>query len=433
AASAPEQSLAGLLETLSPPWWSSEDDGGRPEADALARGGRRGAGTYAAPRDALETQLQELWEKVLGVSPVGIKDNFFDLGGHSLPAVRLFTEIEKVLGKRLPLATLFHAPTVEQMATHLRGEESSDGWSSLVPVQPEGSRPPFFGIHAGSGNVLFYRDLARRLGPDQPFYGLQAQGLDGKRPRHTRVEDMAAHYIREMRRLQPEGPYFFGGGSFGGLVSFEIAQQLRAQGQKVALVALFDTHGPGYPKPLPTTSAFRRKLYDLWGRIDHHAGNLHALDWKGRLTYVEEKRRKARVMAIRAYKKRLERLARKLHVIPPNTLPGPLQQTESAIRQCAQNYVPRVYPGRVTLFRASKQPQGIYPDPELGWGGLASGGLEIHEVPGHHGSMLSAPRVETLAEQLTACLDKARASVGAETGAEPVEVDEEAYEYSAVS
>ena len=197
-----------------------------------------------APRDGLELQLRQIWEQVLGVRPIGIRDNFFDLGGHSLLAVRLFAQVEKVTGKRLPVAALFHAPTIEQQARLMSRQEWSAQWKSLVAIQPAGSKPPFFCVHAHDGGVLFWRDLARHLGSDQPFYALQAQGLDGRQPPHDRIDEMAAHYIKEIRALQPEGPYFIGGHCIGGLIAFEMAQQLHAQGERMGLLALFDSYAP---------------------------------------------------------------------------------------------------------------------------------------------------------------------------------------------
>ncbi len=152
-----------------------------------------------APRDGLEQQLRQVWEKVLRVRPIGIRDNFFDLGGHSLLAVRLFAQIEKVMGKSLPVAALFHAPTIEQLAGLMSQQEEAAQWKSLVAIQPGGSRPPLFCVHAHDGGVLFWRDLAKHLGSDQPFYALQPQGLDGSEPLHSRIEEMAAHYIKEIR------------------------------------------------------------------------------------------------------------------------------------------------------------------------------------------------------------------------------------------
>ena len=189
--------------------------------------------TYLAPRDNLERQLANIWEKILDVKTVGVEDSFFELGGHSLLAVRLFAQIENRFGKRLPLAALFQAPTIEQLANVLRETAAAKSWSSLVAIQPHGSKPPLYCIHAAGANVLIYRPLSRHLGMDQPVYALQARGLDGQQQPFLHVEDMAAHYIREVRAFQPEGPYDLLGASFGGLVIFEMAHQLRAQGQQV--------------------------------------------------------------------------------------------------------------------------------------------------------------------------------------------------------
>ncbi|HEY6122356.1 MAG TPA: amino acid adenylation domain-containing protein, partial [Pyrinomonadaceae bacterium] len=201
---------------------------------------------FAAPRNTLELLLTKSWEKVLEVQPIGVRDNFFELGGHSLLAVSLVTQIEKVFGKKLPLATLFQAPTVEQLASLLNDEKWSPCWSSLVAIQPGGSKPPLFCPHLALGHVLFYHDLAHHLGSDQPVYAFRPQGLDGAQPHHTRIEEMASHYIKEMRVLQPEGPYYLCGSSFGGLIAFEMARQLEVQAQEVGLLALFDTYAPRF-------------------------------------------------------------------------------------------------------------------------------------------------------------------------------------------
>ena len=192
-------------------------------------------GAFLAPRDALERQLTNLWEMVLGRTPIGVTDNFFDIGGHSLLAAQLFARIDRELGANLPLATLFHAPTVRQLADLLRQKDWKPSWASLVPIQPAGSRKPLFCVHGAGGNVLLYRDLARHLGPDQPIYGLQSRGIDGGESYLTRFEDMAAHYINEIKTVQPEGPYNLAGYCLGGTLALEMAQQLEAKGEEVAL------------------------------------------------------------------------------------------------------------------------------------------------------------------------------------------------------
>jgi amino acid adenylation domain-containing protein len=348
-------------------------------------------GACVAPRDALENELVRIWEAVLGIQPVGVTDSFFDLGGHSLLAARLFALIEKICDQKLPLAALFQAPTVEQLAGLLRQEVKETLWSPLVAIQPGGSRLPFFCIHGMHGNVLCYRELARYLGPDQPVYGLQAQGLDGKQPGHTRVEEMAAHYIREIRAVQAEGPYSLGGLSFGGVVAYEMAQRFHAQGQEVALLAMFDTWTPRVAKPF-----LQRARCDLETVMRLGPGD--------RLAYVRSRTRDVqRKMRLGIWS--MARSSRQRLGLP---LPQELTAVDMIHRQADRDYVRQVYPGRVTLFRAKEQSEAFRDQPHLGWDGLAAGGLEVHEVPGDHESTVKEPHVRVLAEKLRACLERAQ-------------------------
>jgi amino acid adenylation domain-containing protein len=365
---------------------------------------------FVAPRNTLELLLTKIWETVLQVRPIGVQDNFFDLGGHSLLAVRLFDQIKKVCGKNLPLAILFHAPTVEQLAHLLSEEKWSPNWSSLVPIQPGGSRQPLFCLHLAPGHVLFYRDLAQRLGPDQPVYAFQPQGLDGKRPRHTSIEEMAAHYIKEMRALQPEGPYHLGGSSFGGLIAFEMAQQLHSQGQQVGLLALFDTYAPGFHDS-PQRRSLRHQVHSLVQRVDLHVGNLLLLEREARLKYAREKAMLARVRLKWTIKRGLKKLAATFYRANGNSVSGQDQQKLDVALKTLREYVPQSYPGHVTLFRASRRNRGSDNDPDLGWSKLAAGGVEIHEIPGYHGSIMMEPRVRILAEQLQTCLSQTHQSM----------------------
>jgi thioesterase domain-containing protein/acyl carrier protein len=352
----------------------------------------------AAPRDALELQLAEIWEEILRVEPVGLRDNFFELGGDSLLAVRLFTHIDKTFGQKLPLATLFQAPTVEQLGNVLRREEWSPSWSALVAIQPRGSRPPFFCVHAHDGEVLIFKDLAEHLGPDQPFYGLQALGRNGDQPRPTRVEEMAAHYLKEIRTLQPEGPYFLGGYCFGGKVAFELAQQLWAQGQQVGLLALLDAYAPGYPQKLPWIQ--RQVIL----RVTLHGGNLRRLGPKERLNYLLEKGKIGKARA----ETRLKQMACALYLGLGRPLPRALQEVQKSTRRARSPYIPSLYPGKIILFRPSHKPGGYYHPPDMGWSGLAAGGLEIYEVPGPFGSIIKEPYVWVMADGLRACLQAAQ-------------------------
>ena len=210
------------------------------------------------PRDRVELQLVAIWEQVLGIAPIGIRDNFFDLGGYSLLALRMFSAIEQIFGKRLPMALLFQSPTIDGLADVLRDEGCSVRWKSLVAIHAQGTRRPFFVVPGVGGNVLVFARLARLLGEDQPFYGLQAQGLDGKAKPYTRVEDMARHYIEEIRSVQPQGPYLLGGTCTGGLVAYEIAQRLTAQGESVRLAIMESWHPSSYH------THWRRPPYVIW-------------------------------------------------------------------------------------------------------------------------------------------------------------------------
>jgi thioesterase domain-containing protein/acyl carrier protein len=340
--------------------------------------------TASPPRDALERRLVAIWEEVLGVHPVGVDDNFFDLGGHSLLAVRLIGTVDRALEVRLPLAMLLQAPTIAEQAGQIKSRGWSAPWSSLVPIQPAGSKPPLFCIHWAGGHVLIYRDLARLLGPDQPVYGLQALGLEGKQAPHTRIEDMAAHYVREVRSLQPSGPYYLAGASMGGRIAFEMAQQLAAQGNHVALVALFDTVGEVERQPLPVRE-----------RLQLHARNLGARDLSARMGYLWERTQS-----------RLNRILYGVLIRSGTRLPPFLRNLKEISYQAAVNYHPRLYPGKVTLFRARERMPGSTSDFFLGWDRVAGGGMEVHEIPGDHVSLMKEPGVRLLAEELKRCLSR---------------------------
>ncbi|HEY8224552.1 MAG TPA: non-ribosomal peptide synthetase, partial [Pyrinomonadaceae bacterium] len=353
---------------------------------------------YVAPRDRLEEQLATLWTNVLQLKSIGVRDNFFELGGHSLLAARLFAQIENRFGKHLPLATLFQSPTIEQLANVLRESGTSKAWSSLVAIQSEGSRPPLFCVHAAGANVLIYRPMSRHLGNDQPVYALQAQGLDGQSPPLTRVEDMAALYIKEIRAFQPEGPYFLLGASFGGLVAFEMAQQLVAEGQQVALLVMLNTNCP---------------IYTLTKRIRCHIGHLMERGLRGYANEIGKTIRRRRTKEavegnngpgnITVLDPELAKVLERHREVDES-----LVRTVRAILDSEQDYVPaqQVYPGKITFFWAQDAVRD-FEDNRLGWRRIAAGGLDIHVVPGTHTSMREEPYVADLVAKLKPCLENA--------------------------
>ena len=320
-----------------------------------------GERTFVAPRNPLEERLAALWEALLGVGRVGVTDDFFDLGGHSLLAVRLFAEIERELGLRAPLGTLLEAPTVERLARVLAAQRPVPR-ASLVPLQPRGAHPPFFAVHGHSGEVLFYRDLARRLGPEQPFFALQALGLTGA-PAQRSIEAMAARYIEELRAVQPVGPYRVGGYCLGALVAFEIACQLVDQGHAVALLALFVGRG---------LASGRRSLAE---RARHVARRARADGARGALRSL------------------LGAVALRL----PSWLARNVAQTNL---QAARKYVPRRYPGRMTVFLSGCGGNGASLDPRRDLDGLTAGEVDVVPVPGTTDTMMAEPHVGALSEGL---------------------------------
>ena len=364
---------------------------------------------FVAPRDMLEARLAKIWGRVLGGKRVGVRDDFFEAGGHSLLAVRLFQQIEREFGKTLPLATLFHAPTVERLADILRREGWEAPWTSLVPIQPYGPKPPVYGIHGIGGNILLHRSLAPHLPADQPFYGLQSQGLDGKQPLLASVEEMAAHYIKEIRELQPSGPYYFWGFSFGGVVAFEMGRQLLAQGERVGMLGLLDTYPPFQSKYAPPPSRLRSLALTVVGQIYMHVDDLTRFGLRAYL--------RVRAQSFKRQAGRLApRLADRLFEEIPGRLPENLQRVWNNNGRALRDYVTRMrelppgaYPGRITYFAASET-YVAFPDTRLGWGDLAGDGLEVHLVPGNHVTITKEPHVRVLAEKMAAALERARAA-----------------------
>jgi amino acid adenylation domain-containing protein len=353
--------------------------------------------SYIPPRDATETQLVKIFEHILRIQPVGIKDNFFELGGNSLLAAQLFNQIERRFHKKLPLATLFQAPSIEQLGAILRQENWVPDWSSLVALQSNGVKPPLFLAAPVGGNVLSYRDLMTHLPADQPCYGLQAVGLDGIQLPKRDVIEIAAHYINEIRTIQPTGPYYLAGSSFGGLVVYEMAQQLHDMGQSVALVVMFDAYGPNYPRRMPGMSRFRRRLFKYVRRAESHFSNIQYANWQGKFTYIQTKGKKLLSRFSRQISRKLDQV---IHPLPRELRMVKAAGYNAGKKRSRYARQARRFGSRLVLFRASKQPLGIYPDPTLGWGAVVGEDVEVYEIPGHHTSLIYEPRVHMIADKL---------------------------------
>ncbi len=377
---------------------------GKVDRDALPAPEAR-AGHGVAPRDEVERGVAAVWEEILGVSGVSVDDDFFALGGHSLLAVRLMARLRRHFAVDLPLATLFEAPTVESLATRIREKGAgapASAVSPLVPLQRGGSRPPFFCVHPIGGEVLVYRQLARRLGPEQPFYGLQAPGLAaGAGPRAERIEEMAARYVAAVREAYPSGPYLLGGWSFGCLVAYEMARQLTDSGADVALVALFDGAPPGRKGPKLSPPVVLAQLLREEAR---QKGIPFDLD----LT-------EAAALPAKRGVREVVRRAREAGLLPEEMTVEVIEQLLAGFRRrtrAAETYKPRgVHPGRLTFFRAGLRDADLLAvlaahgvaedDPTGGWAPFSARPVEVHTLETYHDLLLREPAVGPLAEALS--------------------------------
>jgi thioesterase domain-containing protein len=266
----------------------------------------------------------------------------------------------------------------------------------LVPIKPDGTKRPLFLVHPAGGHVFPYIHLAQYLEPDQPCYGLQARGLEEGQEPHTRIEDMAAYYINAMQSVEPEGPYLLGGWSMGGVVAFEMAQQLHAQGQKVALLALLDGRIPTADEKFPEEDYEAVLLVERYFGISFGPlESLAQLPKDEQLAFMLEQAKSAGLVPEEIDVSEARRFV--------DLLKSDLRAT--------QDYRLRLYPGRITLFKASEALAGTSPDPTLGWSEWASAGVEVHLVPGNHANLVYEPHVEVLAEKLSACISQALARI----------------------
>jgi amino acid adenylation domain-containing protein len=346
-------------------------------------------GSYVAPRNQKEEQLADIWQKTLGIEKVGMTDNFFDLGGHSLLGARLFARIEKAFGKKLPLATIFRAPTVEKLAG-LLSDEHSPNW--LVEIQSGGSRPPFFFVHARMG----YRLLARELGPEQPVYVLPYDDMfEDKLDRS--LEQVAGDLVARLRSVQPEGPYYLGGMCLAGRVAFAMAQELYAQGQEVALLVIFDSPAPGYS----ALALNGNRWQNAAARVKAHLANFLQEDRES--SYAKWVLWHVRNGLWKAGYQASHRLGRKLPFVAKDSY-RLMSRAGHAYRSGGP------YPGRITLFRPASSPLYRNPDPALGWSEIAVNGVEVHQVSGQHTSLLKEPSVTQIAQELADCLRRAQAN-----------------------
>jgi amino acid adenylation domain-containing protein len=361
-----------------------------------------------APRDPMELELVRIWQDVLA-KPVGINQSFFDLGGHSLLALRLVSTIEARIHIKLPLIALFRYPTVEGIASVLRNSGSEILRSPIVELQRGGSKRPLFFVHGGGGSAFIFTALARHLGPEQPFFAFQHPGMESDEFQASTVPALAQSYVTALRSVQPEGPYLLGGWSMGGLVAFEMARQLRHQGQEIAFLGIVDR--PAFTlrkdKRLSEDAFFRQFLLNLglnpaaFEELDSPGNSLET-----RLAFAQNLVSGAQLLSLGSDGSRMRRLyevfrnniqAIQTYIPPKTALPVHvwygLENPATGGRQESKGRFGRI----MDRFRK--------PDPTLGWTSVA-GTVEISYAPGNHFTMLAEPHVEQLASELAACLDR---------------------------
>ncbi len=336
-----------------------------PDSTAL----RPAASGKAQPEDIVERHLLGIWESLFGRRDIGVDQDFFSIGGHSLLALRLVDAIERTFGSRLPLDTFwFCGNTIRDIAGVLRDRFCSTNWPLLVPIKPGGSRRPLFCVHTIGGNLFHYFELAGALSAEQPLLGLNARGVDGRAPPRSSIREIAEDCIGAMREAQPQGPYRLAGFSSGGTVAFEMARLLHSAGEHVEFLALLDTYAPGV-----------RTLAPGSGRVGRALGAMRPYMNRDRLTH--------------AFLSMFGRTPR-----------GGFPDVASAHWWAHWGYRPAPYPGRIDLYIAEDSLRSAS-KPCLGWTGMAAGGLAVHAIPGSHGLMVKRPAVQVLAGLLQKHLD----------------------------
>jgi thioesterase domain-containing protein len=361
---------------------------------------------FVAPRDSLELKLVKIWEKVMQLESIGVRDNFFEIGGHSLLAVRLMNEMRPLIDADYTISTLFRQSTIEDLANLIRQPNQPVSYSPLIPIQEKGTAIPFFCVHPGGGSVFCYVDLAREIGSHQPFYGLQASGLDRGQKPCTSIEEMARKYLEAVLTVQPEGPYYLGGWSMGGLIEYEMARQLNEAGQKTGLVAMIDTWAPIAGDYI---SQLEKGEPELLISFALNLG-ISANDISDLINSAEMNREQSLSIFLE--------MALKVGAVPSGAGLEHLKRLYDVYKSNALAIISYAHNGRrdeipVTLFEASeklRKTQTITEDsPSAGWRVWSPGALEVHEVPGNHFNVVHQPNVKTLASELRECLLRAQA------------------------
>jgi thioesterase domain-containing protein/acyl carrier protein len=354
-----------------------------------------------APKNDAQSKLVEIWESGFGISPIGVDQNFFELGGDSLLAATLFSEIEKAFQMDLPLATLLEAPTIRQLAGIISSGDVGS-LSSVVAVQPNGKKPPLFCVPALRGDVFFCERLSRSLGAEQPVFGLSLQSPGEESPPYS-IEEIAVHCVSEIKSVQVTGPYFLCGYCFGGMVAYEVARLLKKQDEEVALLVLFNSPTPECLKDWPLGPACFRK------RITYELKRLRSLSMHKKLMMIAIKASLLSVHVIGVLK---TALWGRLPFFGKSGRNQRFLSDENLNLVAAKTYQPIPYPGRITFFSTGELSSRYSIDPKAGWMKLAEDGIEVHNIPGENKSMFRPQYVGALAAELRLCLARANDRAG---------------------
>jgi thioesterase domain-containing protein len=341
-----------------------------------------------------ELKIKAIWESVLESGTIGLHDNFFEVGGHSMLAAALLVKIQKECGTTLRLAEFLKTPTVAQMAAAITDGTDSGGRGILVPIQEGGSRPPLFLVHGVGGTVVGLGLLATHIGKDQPLYGVQSPPLDPSNPPPSTIEQMAQQYVGEILKIQPEGPIFLLGYSLGGLIAFEMAQQLTARNHRVGMLGMLDTFQLGYWRKISSRMPLRLRLLSSFRVLKVHMQ--HLVGGPRRLHYIADRVRSKYISLL--YRFHADR-----------GLPSNLGDADHLNWFAARRYTAKPYSGSLILFRAIDRDEKDEYDYLLGWGGLARGGIEVFDIPGRHEDMGREPNIAALAKTVDFCIRKSEA------------------------
>ena len=340
-----------------------------------------------------EKIISDIWKECLELDKIDVNSDFFEIGGHSLVGVKVMAKLEKETGKRLPLVGLLKHSTIKKFAAYMDSEFFN--WDSLVPLKPEGSKPPLYIVHGANHHVLIFNALAQGLSKDQPVYGLQSRGLNGVTEPHDDIHQMAADYIAEILASNPNGPYALAGFSYGGIVAFEMARQLLAQGKKVTILAQFDTYVfPQYYFNSQFMKKFISATY-LIGKIIFVIVNM----FSSKKNFI--RRTELIKLQVKGWYLRLKYGKEKQFEMQFN-VPLKMQTNHN---KATDKYTITPQDIVIDLFRANEEVNLVHDHKFLGWTKMATKGIRKHMVVGNHVDMFEKPHVKDFADKLQYVLD----------------------------